>query len=51
MFPENTLFTVMKLEGGEGEVRVEGILDREMVPEHTITILARDGGNIDYAFS
>lgn len=44
MFPENDLFVVMKLESGEGEVRVQGMLDRETMDEYTITILARDGG-------
>ena len=46
MFPANELFSVTKLESGEGEVRVEGILDREALDEYTITIIARDGGNL-----
>lgn len=44
VFPDNPLFSVVTAEGGEGEVFVVGELDREMVAEHTITILARDGG-------
>lgn len=44
VFPENDLFTVSKLATGEGEVRVQGVLDRETVDEYSITILARDGG-------
>ena len=44
VFPENPLFSVITVEGGEGEMYVVGELDREMVDEHTITILARDGG-------
>ncbi len=44
VFPESMLFSVTTLESGEGEVRVEGLLDREALDRYTITILARDGG-------
>ena len=45
VFPANDLFSVTKLENGDGEVRVEGVLDRETTEEYNITIIARDGGD------
>ena len=45
VFPANDLFSVIKLETGYGEVRVEGVLDRETTEEYNITIIARDGGD------
>ena len=45
VFPANDLFSVIKLENGDGEVRVEGVLDRETTEEYNITIIARDGGD------
>lgn len=45
VFPANELFSVTKPENGEGEVRVEGILDREDTEGYDITIIARDGGD------
>lgn len=50
VFPANELFSVTKLESGEGEVRVEGTLDREILDEYSITIIARDGGNLHIVF-
>ncbi len=50
VFPANDLFSVTKLEYSEGAVTVDGVLDREMVDEYTITILARDGGKYVNAF-
>ena len=44
VFPESDLFSVSTLESGEGEVRVEGVLNREALDQHLITIIARDGG-------
>ena len=44
VFPESSLFSVRKLYSGEGEITVEGVLDREAVDQYTITLLARDGG-------
>lgn len=44
VFPESSLFSVTKLDSGEGEVRVEGLIDRETIDRYMITILARDGG-------
>ena len=46
VFPINDLFSVTKLENGDGEVRVEGVLDRETTEEYRITIIARDGGDL-----
>lgn len=46
MFPASNLFSVTKLATGEGEVTVNGILDRETLDAYSITILARDGGKI-----
>ena len=44
VFPANDLFSVSKLERGEGVVSVNGMLDRETLDQYSITILARDGG-------
>ncbi len=46
VFPESSLFSVSRLYSGEGEIRVEGLLDRETVNQYTITLLARDGGTV-----
>lgn len=50
IFPENPFFSVTKLDSGEGEVRAEGELDRELEDSYTITILARDGGQNIHTF-
>ena len=46
IFPESDLFYVTKLDNGRGVVTVNGGLDRETLDQHTITILARDGGKL-----
>jgi hypothetical protein len=44
VFPASDLFSVYKLATGEGEISVNGIIDRETQDDYSITILARDGG-------